>query len=132
MKRMMASGSNEDHGDENDPSASNMQGDGDFLSEDDDELAAIAMAGCRFDSDEEDDEGADDLSRILLVDNSPVCFLMQPGNGVPISSFYDDGSDRALAKLQRLLKLLDRQPDVRPHLKALFNLTAEQIHRALG
>jgi len=112
---------------ENDPNAANT---GNACDEEDAELAAIASNG--FDSDEEQDEGPDDLRRVLLVDNSPVCFLMQPGNGVPISSFYDDGSDRALAKLQRLLKLLDRQPDVRPHLKALFNLTAEQIHRALS
>eukprot|EP00501_MAST-03F_sp_TOSAG23-6_P002603 GSMAST32.ASY1.ANO1.2744.1 assembled CDS len=74
----------------------------------------------------------DDLSRIILVDNSPVCFLMQPENGVPISSFYDDGNDQALFKLERLLRMLDSQEDVRPHLQNLFNLTTEHIYRAIG
>ena len=51
---------------------------------------------------------------VLLLDNTPMAYSLQPESGVPISSFYDDMSDTALAavlpELQRRLEGLRRAP----------------------
>ncbi|KAL7683508.1 putative FCP1 domain, HAD superfamily protein [Plasmopara halstedii] len=63
-----------------------------------------------------------DLSRVILVDNNPVSFLMQPSNGIPVPSFYDDPSDRMLESLTKVLASLQDVEDVRPRLHQLFRL----------
>merc|ERR1711865_501798 len=44
-----------------------------------------------------------DLSRTVLVDNNPICHVMYPANGILVPSFFDDPSDRELAKVSTLL-----------------------------
>ncbi|ETI38295.1 hypothetical protein F441_15730 [Phytophthora nicotianae CJ01A1] len=63
-----------------------------------------------------------DLSRVILVDNNPVSFLMQPSNGIPVPSFYDDANDRTLESLTKVLASLQDVEDVRPRLHQLFRL----------
>ncbi|KAL4151612.1 hypothetical protein PRNP1_008554 [Phytophthora ramorum] len=63
-----------------------------------------------------------DLSRVILVDNNPVSFLMQPSNGIPVPSFYDDANDRTLESLSKVLASLQEVEDVRPRLHQLFRL----------
>lgn len=63
-----------------------------------------------------------DLSRVILVDNNPVSFLMQPSNGIPVPSFYDDANDRTLESLTKVLASLREVEDVRPRLHQLFRL----------
>lgn len=63
-----------------------------------------------------------DLSRVILVDNNPVSFLMQPSNGIPVPSFYDDAADRTLESLTKVLASLREAEDVRPRLHQLFRL----------
>lgn len=63
-----------------------------------------------------------DLSRVILVDNNPVSFLMQPSNGIPVPSFYDDANDRTLDSLTKVLMSLRGVDDVRPRLHQLFRL----------
>jgi len=63
-----------------------------------------------------------DLSRVILVDNNPVSFLMQPSNGIPVPSFYDDAGDRTLESLSKVLASLREVEDVRPRLHQLFRL----------
>lgn len=63
-----------------------------------------------------------DLSRVILVDNNPVSFLMQPSNGIPVPSFYDDANDRTLDSLTKVLMSLREADDVRPRLHQLFRL----------
>lgn len=63
-----------------------------------------------------------DLSRVILVDNNPVSFLMQPSNGIPVPSFYDDAADRTLDSLTKVLMSLREVEDVRPRLHQLFRL----------
>lgn len=63
-----------------------------------------------------------DLSRVILVDNNPVSFLMQPSNGIPVPSFYDDAKDRTLESLSKVLASMQDVEDVRPRLHQLFRL----------
>lgn len=63
-----------------------------------------------------------DLSKVILVDNNPVSFLLQPSNGIPVPSFYDDASDRTLESLTKVLASLRALEDVRPRLHQLFRL----------
>jgi len=65
-----------------------------------------------------------DLCRIVIVDNNPFSFLLQPLNGIPCIPFsagqpYDD---QLLEVLLPLLKHLSRQNDVRPVLYEQFHM----------
>mmetsp|Transcript_32292 Transcript_32292/g.52327 ORF Transcript_32292/g.52327 Transcript_32292/m.52327 type:complete len:150 (-) Transcript_32292:112-561(-) len=67
--------------------------------------------------------GGEDLSRVVLVDNNPISFLLQPENGIPVESFYDQTDDTALEEVLEILRTLDKDSgDVRPTLKEMFGL----------
>ena len=52
--------------------------------------------------------GNEDVSKVILVDNSTHCFAPQINNGIPILPFYYDSSDEELIKLSSfLIKLKD-------------------------
>jgi Dullard-like phosphatase family protein len=53
------------------------------------------------------------LSQIVLVDNSPVSYLFQPGNAVPIIPFTDNDADDQLPKVETLLNGIRDCDDVR-------------------
>lgn len=55
----------------------------------------------------------EDLSHVLLVDNSPVSFQLQEENGLPIDGWISDPSDRCLLQLLPLLYALRHTSDVR-------------------
>lgn len=65
-----------------------------------------------------------DLSRVVIVDNNPFSFLLQPLNGIPCVPFsarlpYDE---QLLDVLLPLLKNLSLQKDVRPVLYERFHM----------
>lgn len=62
--------------------------------------------------------------RVVLLDNNPCSFLMQPCNGILITSYYDDAEDTALDSVLRLIQYLETAPDVRPILNEMFRLQA--------
>jgi len=62
------------------------------------------------------------LSRTVLVDNNAHSFIMQLGNGIPIASFFNDSSDKALAYLHHFLESIMHDEDVRHALKHVFRL----------
>jgi len=62
------------------------------------------------------------LERTVLVDNNAYSFLMQLGNGIPVSSFMDDANDTALHVLQEFLLAIREHEDVRDHLRNVFSL----------
>ncbi|CAI5472969.1 unnamed protein product [Closterium sp. Yama58-4] len=61
-----------------------------------------------------------DLTKTMIVDNSPLSYAFQPENGIAIPSYYDEQGDRELAKLVPvLMKLATVEDDVRLHLAGL-------------
>lgn len=61
-----------------------------------------------------------DLSKSVLVDNSPHAFGYQIDNGIPIESWFDDPNDTELLKLERFLRTLHGAKDVRTNLRKTF------------
>ncbi len=61
-----------------------------------------------------------DLKDVIIVDNSPASYALQPENAVPILTWLDDMTDDRLAQLAPLLELFTHVDDVRPHIRQLF------------
>lgn len=67
-----------------------------------------------------------DLSKVVLIDNSPHTYLFQKNNAVPIISFFNDTEDSEMLKLEKFLDGLQEARDVRTVLREYFRL--DQYH----
>ncbi|CAI5727345.1 unnamed protein product [Hyaloperonospora brassicae] len=63
-----------------------------------------------------------DLSKVVLVDNSPHAFGYQVNNGIPIETWYDDEADAELLNLLPFLESLVDVDDVRPIVERQFQV----------
>lgn len=71
-----------------------------------------------------------DLSKVVIVDNSPQAFGYHVDNGIPIESWFDDDNDTELLSVSAFLEnYLLPSPDVRPVLREKYKLH-ELIARA--
>ena len=52
------------------------------------------------------------LNQMAILDNSPVAYLFQPRNAIPILSWFDDPNDDELMKLLPMLHQLAQAKDV--------------------
>ena len=57
-----------------------------------------------------------DLKNIIIVDNSPMSYALNPENGLPIPTWFDDKNDRELYNLSSVLEFLSFVPDVREYI----------------
>lgn len=71
-----------------------------------------------------------DLSKVIIVDNTPYVFAYQPDNAIPVDSWYDDQDDTVLSDLLPFLENLAKEDDVRPLLRSTFHV-ADKIQQAL-
>lgn len=53
-----------------------------------------------------------DLKDVIIVDNSPVCYMLQPHNAIPIRTWRDDVNDRELFDLIPILQSLADVDDI--------------------
>ena len=58
-----------------------------------------------------------DLSKIIIIDNSPNAYMFHPENAIPIESWIGDKSDNKLIELIPLLEELTEVSDIRTYLK---------------
>ncbi|CAD8060982.1 unnamed protein product [Paramecium sonneborni] len=64
---------------------------------------------------------SNDFQKIVIIDNSPIFYMAQPYNGIPIAPFIDDTQDTELLKLLNFLteKIL-QSDDVRITIRRFF------------
>ena len=60
------------------------------------------------------------MTDVIIVDNSPVAYMLQPENAMPCISWYDDMSDRQLHRIANLLERLAYEQDVRKIIRRLI------------
>ena len=60
-----------------------------------------------------------DLKDVIIVDNSPLCYRMQPCNGIPVKTWIGDEDDKELEELMPVLEGLAKVDDVRDYLREL-------------
>ena len=65
------------------------------------------------------------MKDVIILDNSPVAYMLQPENALPIVSWYDDMSDKELPRSSLILERLAYEEDVRKIVKRIITNTNE-------
>lgn len=65
-----------------------------------------------------------DLSSVIIVDNSPACYKLQPENGIEVSSWLGDATDNELITyLLPILQAGANVDDVRKFISSILNMS---------
>ncbi|XP_078282381.1 CTD (carboxy-terminal domain, RNA polymerase II, polypeptide A) small phosphatase-like a isoform X1 [Rhinoraja longicauda] len=67
-----------------------------------------------------------DLSKVIIVDNSPASYIFHPENAVPVQSWFDDMSDSELYDLIPFFEGLSKEEDVYTMLQNLRGRSRKQ------
>jgi len=67
------------------------------------------------------------MEDILILDNSPISYLFQKQNALPIKTWLEDRNDIELYKYLRLLEYLAKVDDVRPVITRIVDQDTNQI-----
>ncbi|XP_058036099.1 CTD small phosphatase-like protein isoform X2 [Ahaetulla prasina] len=62
-----------------------------------------------------------DLSKVVIIDNSPASYIFHPENAVPVQSWFDDMTDTELLDLIPFFEGLSREEEVYTMLHKLCN-----------
>ena len=57
-----------------------------------------------------------ELKNVIIVDNSPMSYALNPENGLPITTWFEDKNDRELYNISSILEFLSFVPDVRNYI----------------
>ena len=72
---------------------------------------------------------------MIIVDNFPESYLLQPNNGLPILSWYDDQFDKELQKMMIVLERLNQVDDVTQHIPMFVSknkLSMYNLYKVIG
>jgi TFIIF-interacting CTD phosphatase-like protein len=68
----------------------------------------------------------------VIIDNSPTSYMLQPECGIPIVSWYDDMSDRALYDYIPFLIELSKVNDMREAVTSAVHNNALEVNYAIN
>ena len=68
-----------------------------------------------------------DLRTVVIVDDNPNSFMLQPGNAFPVKPFVNDLSDRELWRVMEFLSMAGEFEDTREAVKVFLSATKEQL-----
>jgi len=72
-----------------------------------------------------------DLKDVIIIDNSPIAYILQPGNAIPISTWTGNTKDNELTRLIPILKFLAKTYDVREGIKGILKDNKVNYENAL-
>ncbi len=72
------------------------------------------------------------LKDVILLDNSPIAYMLHPENGFPIKTWYDDKSDRELYNLAPIIEFLSYVDDVRKYIPKLVDNNQISLGKAMN
>jgi Dullard-like phosphatase family protein len=67
------------------------------------------------------------MSRIVHINNSDICMMTAPDNGIHISPFVGDTADSAIRQVMNILDHVDHLDDVRPFLIKTYQIRTRLV-----
>ena len=62
------------------------------------------------------------MKSLIILDNNSNSYCLDPENGIPIKSFYEDKNDKELIQMSYVLEKLSKVYDVRPYIREIVEM----------